>query len=89
MKNVGTEKIRWSTGQWIARRQEVKTTMTKDDLRAMLEAYDGKIELVAPRFLRYRFDMCKARWSTLGGVSLCNFTNPVERAKSVMEVLKR
>lgn len=89
MRNVGTEKIRWGISRDIARRQEVKTAMTKDNLRAMLEAYEGSVQVIAPRFIRYRIDMCKAKWSTLGGVSLCNFINPVQRAKSVMEVLKR
>lgn len=85
----GSNALQRAVARDIARKKEVKTDMSKDDLRAMLDSYTGDIEAVAPRVTNHRVDMCKARWSTVGGVSLCNFVNPVERAKSVMEVLKR
>jgi hypothetical protein len=89
MINRGTEVIRKAISKDIARRKETKTDMTKADLRAMLESFEGTVEVVAPRAVVYRQDMCKSKWTSIGGVSLCNVVNPIERAKSVMEVLKR
>lgn len=87
--NKGTAKIKQQMSRIVERRFDVKTTMTKEDLRAMVEAFEGKVEVVAPQHTFYRFDMCKSKWTKKGGINLCNFVNPVERAKSVMEVLKR
>lgn len=86
--NAGQIASRKVMQRWFDRKKEVKTTMTKDDLRAMLEAFDGQVEVVAPKHVFYRFDMCKSKWTKKGGINLCNFVNPVERAKSVMKLLK-
>lgn len=87
--NKGAAKIKQQMKRHVQIKSEVKTSMTKDDLRAMLAAFEGKIEVVAQQHMFYRYDMCKSKWTKKGGINLCNFVNPVERAKSVMEVLKR
>lgn len=86
--NKGQQASRKVMQRWFDKKKEVKTTMTKDDLRAMLAAFDGNVEVVAPRAMFYRYDMCKSKWTKKGGINLCNFVNPVERAKSVMKLLK-
>lgn len=52
--NKGAAKIKQQMKRHVQIKSEVKTSMTKDDLRAMLAAFEGKIEVVAQQHMFYR-----------------------------------